>query len=69
MDGRTYGNSPLCPTGHWPFGAAAQKVERIFVWRKQWGRRFENVEGVEEECKEKAEQRGDSRNKGKRMVI
>ena len=24
-DGRTYGNSPLCPTGHRPFGAAAQK--------------------------------------------
>ena len=24
-DGRTYGNSPVCPTGHWPFGAAAQK--------------------------------------------
>ena len=23
--GRTYGNSPLCPTGHRPFGAAAQK--------------------------------------------
>ena len=26
MDGRTYENSPLCPTGHRPFGAAAQKV-------------------------------------------
>ena len=25
MDGRTYGNSPLCPTGHRLFGAAAQK--------------------------------------------
>ena len=29
--GRTYvwtsGNSPLCPTGHRPFGAAAQKVK------------------------------------------
>ena len=24
-DVRTYGNSPLCPTGHRPFGAAAQK--------------------------------------------
>ena len=24
-DGRTYGNSPLCPTGHRPFGVAAQK--------------------------------------------
>ena len=23
--GWTYGNSPLCPTGHRPFGAAAQK--------------------------------------------
>ena len=32
-DGRTEGwtsrNSPLCPTGHWPFGAAAQKREEI----------------------------------------
>ena len=26
--GRTYGNSPLCPTGHRPFGAAAQKVKK-----------------------------------------
>ena len=26
-DGRTYGNSPLCSTGHRPFGAAAQKGE------------------------------------------
>ena len=26
MDGWMYGNSPLCPTGHWPFGAATQKV-------------------------------------------
>ena len=25
MYGQTYGNSPLCPTGHRPFGAAAQK--------------------------------------------
>ena len=25
--GRTYGNSPLCSTGHRPFGAAAQKGE------------------------------------------
>ena len=24
-DGRMSGNSPLCPTGHRPFGAAAQK--------------------------------------------
>ena len=24
-DGQTSGNSPLCPTGHRPFGAAAQK--------------------------------------------
>ena len=24
-DVRTSGNSPLCPTGHRPFGAAAQK--------------------------------------------
>ena len=29
-DGRTSGNSALCPTGHWPFGAAAQKEGRIF---------------------------------------
>ena len=29
--GRTYGNSPLCPTGHRPFGAAAQK-SRDFYW-------------------------------------
>ena len=27
-DGRTYGNSPLCPRGHRPFGAAAQKGEK-----------------------------------------
>ena len=27
MEGRTSGNSPLCPTGHQPFGAAAQKVQ------------------------------------------
>ena len=26
-EGRTSGNSPLCPTGHRPFGAAAQKGE------------------------------------------
>ena len=26
MDGQTYENSPLCPTGHWPFEAAAQKA-------------------------------------------
>ena len=25
MEEWTSGNSPLCPTGHWPFGAAAQK--------------------------------------------
>ena len=25
-DGRTSGNSSLCPTGHCPFGAAAQKA-------------------------------------------
>ena len=24
----TYGNSPQCPTGHRPFGAAAQKVKK-----------------------------------------
>ena len=27
-DGRTYGNSPLCSTGHRPFGAAAQKTKK-----------------------------------------
>ena len=29
MDVWIYGNSPLCPTGHWPFGAAAQKRWKI----------------------------------------
>ena len=28
-DGRTSGNSPLCSTGHRPFGAAAQKVAKV----------------------------------------
>ena len=32
MDVRKYGNSPLCPTGHQPFGAAAQKGKN---WEKQ----------------------------------
>ena len=36
MDGRTYGrtsgNSPLCPTGHRPFGAAAQKASKMLVF-------------------------------------
>ena len=27
MEGWMYGNSSLCPTGYWPFGAAAQKVD------------------------------------------
>ena len=27
-DVRTSGNSPLCPTGHRPFGAAAQKGKK-----------------------------------------
>ena len=31
-DGRTSGNSPLCPTGHRPFGAAAQKVSKTLVF-------------------------------------
>ena len=31
-DGRTYGNSPLCSTGHRPFGAAAQKVSNTLVF-------------------------------------
>ena len=32
-EGRTSRNSPLCPTGQWPFGAAAQKslLQRIFL--------------------------------------
>merc|ERR1712074_174153 len=34
MDIRTYGNSPLCLTGHRPFGVAAQKVEEIFMQTK-----------------------------------
>ena len=29
--GRTYGNSPLCPTGHRPFGAAAQKGKKLWL--------------------------------------
>merc|ERR1712105_584897 len=28
---RTSGNSPLCPTGHRPFGAAAQKASKTLV--------------------------------------
>ena len=37
MDGHTYGNSPLCPTGHRPFGAAAQKggnniYDHLDIW-------------------------------------
>ena len=32
-DGRMYGNSPLCPTGHQPFRAAAQKgVDQFFFF-------------------------------------
>ena len=31
-DGRMSGNSPLCPTGHWPFGAAAQKASKTLVF-------------------------------------
>ena len=37
-DRRTYGNSPLCPTWHQPFGDAAQKSDKkqplryYFVW-------------------------------------
>ena len=33
MEGQTSRNSPLCPTGHRPFGAAAQKslLQRIFL--------------------------------------
>ena len=28
-DGQTSGNSPLCSTGHRPFGAAAQKAFNV----------------------------------------
>ena len=41
MYGRTFENSPLCPTGHLPFGATAQKCRnahflgvRACVWRR-----------------------------------
>ena len=40
-EGRTSGNSPLCPTGHRPFGAAAQKGK---VYGKEQ-RREEGREG------------------------
>ena len=36
---RTYGNSPLCPTGHWPFGAAALLSLHILSWSLQAGHR------------------------------
>ena len=35
----TYGNSPLCPTGHWPFGAAALLSIHFFSWSLQAGHR------------------------------
>ena len=31
-EGRTSRNSPLCPTGHRPFGAAAQKVSKMLIF-------------------------------------
>ena len=31
-DRRTSQNSPLCSTGHRPFGAAAQKGRLLFAW-------------------------------------
>ena len=38
-DVRTSGNSPLCPTGHRPFGAAAQKVSKILIFFRFFGQR------------------------------
>ena len=29
-----YGNSPLCPTGHQPFGAAAQKGASMITMKR-----------------------------------
>ena len=37
-DGRTSQNSPLCSTGHRPFGAAAQKGKDILSESEQWGK-------------------------------
>ena len=34
MYGRTFENSPLCPTGHLPFGATAQK-EKVKKTKKK----------------------------------
>ena len=41
-DVTTYGNSPLCPTGHWPFGAAAQKrrLPKLDIYIKQSNRQI-----------------------------
>ena len=36
---RTSGNSPLCPTGHRPFGAAALLSLHYFTWSLQAGQR------------------------------
>ena len=36
---RTHGNSPLCPTGHWPFGAAALLSLLFFSLPLQAGHR------------------------------
>ena len=51
-EGRTYGNSPLCPTGHRPFGAAAQKG------------RNEVIKEEREEWKEKKEEWKDGKKEG-----
>ena len=47
-DGRTSQNSPLCPTGHWLFGATALKG-RFQAWKgrfKAWKDRFPAWEGI-----------------------
>ena len=31
-DGQTFRNSPLCPAGHWPFGATAKIVSKTFFF-------------------------------------
>ena len=50
MDGWTSGNSPLCPTGHRPFGAAAQKeTVREIVINLFFSALMKNEAGQEEE--------------------
>ena len=61
-DIRTYGNSPLCPTGHLPFGAAAQKGEaNMALRRRRWGSRFQpkksSIEKNESTSKKLGEQK------------